>query len=53
MPCACTAADMEITGAQLCAQVFFFFFLNISPLKIPKGTNLDDGSPSPPNYVKA
>lgn len=42
MPCACTAADMEITGAQLRAQVlgfFLLFFFYISPLKIPEGTN--------------
>lgn len=45
MPCACTAADMEIAGAPLCAQVllFIFFYVYISPLKIPTGTNLREG----------
>jgi len=50
MPCACTAADMEITGAQLRGQdflEFFAFLLYISPLKIPEGISLHAGVQAP------
>lgn len=45
MPCACIAADRQIAGAPLCAQVllFIFFYIYISPLKIPVGTDLHEG----------
>lgn len=56
MLCACTAADTEITGAQLRAQVFwfwiFFFFLIYFLSENTRRHKPPRWSPSPQNVLK-